>query len=106
MVLDTPSRPSEPRPDLAEPPGPRAGIAGPLGFALVAVALAIAYALATQHVWEDYFITFQHSRNLAEGRGLVYTPGERVHGFTSPMGVLLPALCYLATGRGSDVPAL
>ena len=77
-----------------------------LGFAVVATLLAVAYTLYTQHVWEDYFITFLHSRNLVEGHGLVFRPGERVHGFTSPLGVLLPAFCFWVTGGESHVPAL
>src|SRR5262249_35158503 len=57
-------------------------------------------------IWEDYFITFRHSQNLCEGKGLLYNPGERLHGFTSPLGTLVPALCYLATGQTSYLPAL
>ncbi len=67
---------------------------------------ALLYALWTQHTWEDYFITYRHSQNLCEGKGLVYTPGERVHGFTSPLGALLPALCNWATGQTSYRRAL
>jgi hypothetical protein len=76
------------------------------GFAVAAVTVAVGYTLFTRHIWEDYFITFRHSVNLCAGHGLVFNPGERVHGFTSPLGVLLPAFCYLATGQGSYVPAL
>ena len=36
-----------------------------------------------------------------DGNGLVYEPGKKIHAFTSPIGVLLPALCYWLTGRGS-----
>src|SRR5262249_12296764 len=56
--------------------------------------------------WEDYFITFRFSQNLVHGKGLVFNEGERVHGFTSPLGVLLPALFYAATGSESYEPAL
>jgi hypothetical protein len=77
-----------------------------LTFAVGAVALAVGYAWFTDHVWEDYFITFRHSRNLTEGHGLVYHIGERVHGFTSPLGTLLPALFYWIIGKESYVPAL
>jgi hypothetical protein len=75
-------------------------------FALLATLVPLGYSLYTQHVWEDWFITFRHSQNLCEGHGLVYNVGERVHGFTSPIGVLLPALCYWVTGETSYVPAL
>ena len=72
----------------------------------VAVLLALAWAAYTQHAWEDYYITYRASKNLATGRGLTYTAGERVHSFTSPLGVLLPALASLLTGNSSDPAAL
>jgi len=69
--------------------------------------LALAYAAYTGHVWEDYFITFRHSKNFAEGRGLLYHEGERLHGFTSPLGVLLPALFHVIAGNPTGYePAL
>ena len=74
--------------------------------ALLAFALPLVFALSTGHVWEDYFITYRSSRNLAHGLGLVFTPGERVHSFTSPLGTLLPALCCWLTGGASDQAAL
>ena len=58
-----------------------------LGVALI----SLAFATFTKHAWEDYWITFRASKNLATGHGLVYTVGERLHTFTSPLGVLLPA---------------
>ena len=74
------------------------------GGAALAAVTALFYCLFTQQVWEDYFITFKFSQNLAAGKGLVYYEGERVHGFTSPLGVLLPALCQWVTG-GADLRA-
>jgi hypothetical protein len=73
-------------------------------MALAAAAMALAFAVVTNQVWEDYYITFRISRNLIEGHGLVYQVGERVHTFTSPLGVLLPALGFWSTG--SDAGAL
>lgn len=52
--------------------------------------------------WEDYWITFRISRNFATGHGLVYTVGERLHSFTSPLGVLFPAGLSWITGNQSD----
>jgi hypothetical protein len=72
----------------------------------LAFGLAVAFVLYTRHAWEDYWITFRTSRNLAEGHGLVFTPGEKLHTFTSPLGVLLPALAYLLTLNTSDYAAL
>ena len=73
---------------------------------LFASALAIAFAVRTNHVWEDYYITYRSSKNLATGHGLVYNVGERLHTFTSPLGVLLPAFSSLAVGNRSDTAAL
>lgn len=69
-------------------------------------AFATLWALYTQHVWEDYYITYRASKNLATGHGLTFTAGERVHSFTSPLGVLLPALASLLTANSSDTAAL
>lgn len=68
--------------------------------------LGLAWAAVARVAWEDYYITYRASKHLAEGDGLVFTPGERVHSFTSPLGVLLPAVSYLLTGRSSDDAAL
>jgi hypothetical protein len=65
-------------------------------------ALALSFAAFTQHAWEDYYITYRCSKNLATGHGLVYTVGERVHAFTSPLNVLVPAVLSVVTGNRSD----
>lgn len=75
-----------------------------LGAAGAAFALVLGFAVFSGQIWEDYFITFRSSRNLAEGHGLVYQIGERIHTFTSPLGVLLPAASFAVTGN--DVAAL
>lgn len=75
----------------------------PVLAAALAAGAGLGFALFTGHVWEDYFITFRSSLNLATGHGLVYQPGERVHTFTSPLGTLLPALFALGDGE-SVVP--
>lgn len=90
------------------PPSPRSvatpGQAFYVWLAVFAGGLVVLYASITAQVWEDYYITFRSSRNLVEGAGLVFQPGERVHTFTSPLGVLVPALGYWLTG--SDAGAL
>jgi hypothetical protein len=69
---------------------------------LLAAAAPAVFALATDNIWEDFFITYRCSLNLVHGDGLVYEAGRRLHVFTSPLGVLLPAgLSWLA---GSDDP--
>jgi hypothetical protein len=59
---------------------------------LVAVALAavacVLHALHYNFVADDAFIAARYARNLAEGNGLVFQPGEAVEGFTSPLWVL------------------
>lgn len=69
---------------------------------LTAFVIALFFAVYTQHVWEDYYITYRVSKNLATGHGLVYTVGEKLHVFTSPLNVLLPALLNFLTGNVSD----
>ena len=68
--------------------------------------VALAFAAYTQHAREDYYITYRVSKNLATGHGLVYTVGERVHAFTSPLNVLIPAALSMMTGNTSDALVL
>jgi hypothetical protein len=72
----------------------------------IVLLVGLLFAAFTQHAWEDYWITFRASRNLAAGNGLVYTPGERLHTFTSPLGVLLPAFLSWITNIQSDLAVL
>jgi hypothetical protein len=69
---------------------------------IAGVLIALAYAAYTRSAWEDYWITYRSSKNLALGNGLVFQPGERLHGFTSPVGVLLPALLSRLVGNNDD----
>lgn len=43
------------------------------------------------HTYEDAFITFKYSENLASGNGLVYNLGERVYGTTTPFFAIILA---------------
>jgi hypothetical protein len=76
-----------------------------LFYLVLAIVVPVVYVTITHHVWEDYLITFRHSKNLVEGNGLVYNPGHRVQGFTSAINVMLPAIFYAISGR-NDVAAL
>jgi hypothetical protein len=67
------------------------------GLLLAAVVLS-GWFLYTGQVWEDFLITLRHARNAAEGGGLGYDAGHPLHGFTSPLNVLLPALLLKLTG--------
>ena len=72
----------------------------------VVFALPLLFSLTTHQVWEDFLITFRFSRNAARGLGLVYNPGERVYGFTSPLNVLLPFLWQVSAKTADYHPAL
>jgi hypothetical protein len=47
-------------------------------------------------LWDDAMISMRYARNLAEGHGLVWNPGERVQGFSNPGVTLLMAGLHLA----------
>lgn len=64
--------------------------------------IPLLFALYTNHAWEDWYIAFRTSKNLALGNGLVFQVGERLHTFTSPLGVLIPALLAWITGGQAD----
>lgn len=53
------------------------------GLALLAVVGGL--TLAWQRLWlcDDAFISFHYARNLADGHGLVFNPGEWVEGYTN-----------------------
>ena len=71
---------------------------------LLALAL-LARLLPGERMVDDAYITFRYARNLISGRGLVYNPGERVLGTTTPLYTFLLAGAALATGS-RDFPAL
>lgn len=93
---------------VAPAEGGRRSFWTPLRIALLLaiVVLPLGFAAFTQHVWEDFYITYRVSKNLVSGHGLVFQPGERVHTFTSPLGVLVPALCGAVAGTANDGAAL
>jgi hypothetical protein len=74
-----------------------------VGYAVALCVVGLFYSFYTAQIWEDCLITLRHSENLLKGNGLTYNPGERVHGFTSPINVLLLAVCHLLTGQSSYI---
>lgn len=74
------------------------------GAALIAFAVVVPRlsGLYTTNIFDDAFITFRYSENLVRGHGLVYNPGLRTLGTTTPLFALI-----LAGGRfaGVSVPA-
>lgn len=56
---------------------------------------------------DDAYITFRYSSNLLQGNGLVYNPGERVLGTTTPVFAMLMAGVALPAGAShADFPVL
>ena len=71
-------------------------------FAGLLVLFAWTWASFGPHVIDDAYITFRYARNLSIGRGIVYNPGERVQGSSTPFFTLLLGFC----GRlGLNIPA-
>lgn len=66
-----------------------------LALALFAVSLTFAAAFFLWH-WpsfeDDVFISLRYARNLLEGHGLSWNPGERVEGYTNFLYIMLVAL--------------
>lgn len=63
----------------------------------VFVLIAVLVAAFWHYVQDDVFITYVYSRNIAEGVGFVFNPGERVQGTTTPLWTLLMAAVYKIT---------
>lgn len=62
------------------------------------IACALQIAAFSSARLDDAFITFRYGQNLALGHGMVFNPGERLMGSTSPGEVLLAALVYAVAG--------
>lgn len=58
---------------------------------LLAVARSV-YAWRIPLAAEDAYISFRYARDLVAGHGLVFNPGQRVMGFTSPLWTVWTAL--------------
>ncbi|HUI82949.1 MAG TPA: hypothetical protein VL240_01930 [Candidatus Binatia bacterium] len=77
----------------AAPRAERWASAATLTLSVLAVALRFFFWYYTRRTWEDALITVQHAENAALGLGLTHVPGgPRIHGFTSPLSVLIPLL--------------
>ena len=66
-----------------------APIAGLVVIALAAIVHALYYLPRTV---DDMFIFLRYAESIAAGDGVVYNPGERVEGLSSPIWTLLLAL--------------
>ncbi|MDP6777925.1 MAG: hypothetical protein QGI83_14300, partial [Candidatus Latescibacteria bacterium] len=57
------------------------------------MALAPLMAICYHRVqMDDPYITYRYARNIAEGHGFIYNPGESVLGTTAPLYALILAL--------------
>lgn len=74
---------------------------GAIVIVVAICSLCLGYTLFTDQTWEDSLITLRHSENLLNGNGLTYNLGQRVHGFTSPINVLLLVVCHFLTSQSS-----
>ena len=71
------------------PPNTKANLPDPDDEPFLAVALA---AWKVRFLEDDAFITYRFSRNLAQGRGLVFNPGEKVEGYTNFLWTVIHAI--------------
>ena len=81
-----------------------------LALQLAALAAAVVgYVVHARHLdarfQDDAFISFRYARNLAEGRGLVWNPGERVEGYTNFLWTVLLAVPF-AISKAADPVAV
>ena len=67
---------------VAPPANPRAAVVVALAC-LPWLALLAWMTWLTWFLTDDAFIAFRYVRNLLEGHGLVFNPGERVEGYSN-----------------------
>ena len=65
------------------------------------LAVMLTYGICVQ---DDAYISFRYARNLVEGHGLVFNPGERVEGYTNFLWTVLFAP-FIAAGIDPTLPA-
>ena len=71
------------------------GVWWALGAAVLVAGLASEWSRRYGHnVCDDTLISLQYARNVSEGLGFVFNPGERVEGFTNFLWVALLALLH------------
>ena len=73
-------------------------------FLLVIVG-GVIHAAALHCIADDAYISFRYARNLLDGHGLVFNPGERVDGYTDFLWIVLLA-AGMACGASAEATAL
>jgi hypothetical protein len=58
---------------------------------VIVLGAAVAWSLSLVWLADDAYISFRYARNLVEGFGLVFNPGERVEGYTNFLWTILIA---------------
>ncbi len=74
-------------------------VVGRYGFGVLVVALIFSVqVLPGPRSFDDAYITFRYARNLADGAGFVYNPGQPVMGTSTPLYTLWLAMLSRLTG--------
>lgn len=81
------------------PPSPASLIAA--GLLTFSILFLLVETIHQKPQLDDAYISYRYARNLAEGHGLVYNPGQRVEGFTNLLWTLLISGCIAA---GTEAP--
>ena len=68
-------------------------------MALSAISVFAQAAAFNSVRFDDAYITYRYSQNLATGSGFVFNPGEHILGTTSPGHALLGAIFYALVGK-------
>jgi hypothetical protein len=79
-------------PEVAAGEGSRRAWRARLAFAVLLMTGALFALRFRDHATDDAYISFRYARNLVEGQGLVYNPGERVEGYTNFLWVMIAAV--------------
>ncbi len=96
----TEASPASPAVPESRRPMSRGCLAALVALCLLAAGLYRLYW--TPYAIDDPWITYRYAENLAEGRGFVFNPGERVCGTSTPLYTLILAAAHLG---GLPVPA-
>lgn len=64
-----------------------------------AAAAVVIFVMFHELRHDDDFITFRYGLNLVEGHGLVFNPGQRVLGTSSPLFALISTALYAVVGK-------
>lgn len=75
-------------------------------FAFALLCASVGFVHFAPLTFDDAFISFRYAENLAQGRGLVFNPGERVEGFSNPLWTVALALPAWLGATGSDLGLL